>query len=643
VIDAILSGRDALAVMPTGAGKSLCYQIPALLLPGMTIVISPLISLMKDQVQALREAGCNAAFLNSSQSAEEYSETRDRIRRGEVKLLYIAPERLQKAETALSEGVPLVVIDEAHCVSQWGHDFRPGYLQIADFIRGIKPRPVSAAFTATATPPVREDICRLLKLDAPFAVTTGFDRPNLYFEVQKPRHKKAALLEYLEKWKDLSGIVYCATRKAVEEVYEMLLNYGFSATRYHAGLEDGERRENQDDFLYDRRTVIVATNAFGMGINKSNVSFVIHYNMPKNIESYYQEAGRAGRDGSPANCVLLYNGQDVRINEYLITHSEDDEAADPELRAHNLELLRQMTFYAAGNNCLRERLLSYFGEKAPAYCGRCSNCLTEYEEADITLEARKIISCVYRLKQRGRIFGKTMIIDILRGSKNEKIRRFGLDTLSTWGIMAETDQHRLRLMLDFLVEEGCLRLEGDEYPVVALGRAEDVLREERRLFIKLPRERESPQASDQRGILKPSRETSSFKPQPGLKGEGSPLEPQPGLKGEGSPLEPQPGLKGEGSPLDMALFGKLRELRKELAAQEGVPAYIVFSDASLRDMCRKQPVSLVRFAAVHGVGSVKLEKYGEAFTELINNHVTRNKAANTTRRTDNADSTSHKN
>jgi ATP-dependent DNA helicase RecQ len=612
VINAILSGQDVLAVMPTGAGKSICYQIPALLLPGMTVVISPLISLMKDQVQALRESGCKAAFLNSSQTPAEYGETMEQIVHGEIKLLYIAPERLQKMEELLFAGsgpVPLVVIDEAHCVSQWGHDFRPGYLQIAEFVHTMHPRPVTGAFTATATPGVREDIERLLELQTPFSITTGFDRPNLYFEVQKIRDKKAALLECLEARKDSSGIIYCATRKAVEEVYELLRDRGFSVVRYHAGLEDAERRKNQDDFLYDRKSIIVATNAFGMGIDKSNVSFVIHYNMPKNIESYYQEAGRAGRDGAPADCVLLYNGQDVRINEYLITHSEDDAAFDPALRAHNLELLKQMTFYAAGNDCLRRRLVSYFGEEAPLWCGHCSNCLTEFEEIDVTLEARKIISCVYRLKQRGKSFGKTMIIDILRGSKNEKIRRFGLDTLSTWGIMREMGAHRIRAIFDFLVDDGCLIQEGDEYPVVTVGpenreRAEEVLREERRLVMKLPRERKSP---------RPQELAAGFN----LPGAAIPA-------GAGGTRETAEALLS--AAFDNVLFDKLRELRRALAAREGFPAYIVFSDASLRDMCRKQPVSLVQFSAVHGVGSVKMEKYGEAFVELIREYVSHNSA-----------------
>jgi len=494
-IDGILAGRDTLAVMPTGAGKSLCYQIPALLLPGMTIVISPLISLMKDQVNALREAGYPAAYLNSSLNAQEYYQAIGEINSGKVKLLYISPERLQRADIfpdvdESSEAAPLVVVDEAHCVSQWGHDFRTSYLEIAGFIKSIKPRPITAAFTATATPKVRDDIERLLRLKKPVLINTGFDRPNLYFEVQKPRDKKTALLECLKKRKKSSGIVYCATRKAVDELYDMLPRYGFSAAHYHAGLEDEERRKNQDDFLYDRKKIMIATNAFGMGIDKPNVRFVIHFNMPKNIESYYQEAGRAGRDGSPADCILLYSGQDVRINEYLITHNDEDEEPDPELQAHNRELLRQITFYATGNECLRRRLLAYFGEDSPAYCGHCSVCLTGHEDADVSLEARKIISCVCRLKERRRSFGKTMIIDILRGSKNEKIIRSGLEDLSVFGIMAGTDAKKIRAVLDFLIDRGFLVSEGSEYPVVALGRAyEEVLNEQERVVMKMPKGR----------------------------------------------------------------------------------------------------------------------------------------------------------
>ncbi|MCL2127521.1 MAG: HRDC domain-containing protein, partial [Treponema sp.] len=396
-----------------------------------------------------------------------------------------------------------------------------------------------------------------------------------------------------------SGIVYCATRKAVDELYDYLPRYGFSVTRYHAGLEDDLRRRNQDDFIYDRKPVMIATNAFGMGIDKSNVNFVIHYNMPKNIESYYQEAGRAGRDGSPACCTLLYNGQDVHINEYLITHSEDENEADPKLLEHSRELLKQMTFYATGNECLRRRLLGYFGEDAPVYCGNCSVCLTEYEETDITLEARKIISCVYRLKQRNRNFGKTMIIDILRGGKSEKIKRSGLDSLSVWGIMAETDPRRVRAVLDYLIDENFLAGEGDEYPVVVLGRGyEEILREERRLFMKLPGERgkEELKKRDGKGLkLKTPAASVNLLP----------------LANE----EPREAEMPES--FDRALFEKLKELRKEIAAKEGVPAYIVFTDASLRDMCRKRPESLAQFSAVNGVGSVKLEKYGKAFVEAM--------------------------
>jgi ATP-dependent DNA helicase RecQ len=648
VIDAILAGRDVLAVMPTGAGKSLCYQIPALLLPGFTLVISPLISLMKDQVGALREAGVSAAFLNSSLKAGEYTDTIFRAARGEYKILYIAPERLRKgflpgfspgfpdqpAESSPPPEIALVVIDEAHCVSQWGHDFRPSYLEITAFIRQLAVRPIIAAFTATATGRVREDITRVLALNDPCTLTTGFDRSNLYFEVQKPKDRFAALLECLAPRRDKSGIIYCSTRKTVEEVCRALAMRGFGVTRYHAGLDDRERRENQDDFIYDRRPVMVATNAFGMGIDKSNVSFVIHYNMPKNIESYYQEVGRAGRDGEKADCILLYSPQDVRINTFLINNSQDEEGLkDQALVDHNLSLLKEMTFYATTSDCLRSRLLTYFGETGPAYCGNCSNCNTSFEETDVTVPARKIISCVYRLKERGRSFGKTMVINILRGAKSEKIRASRCDTLSTYGIMADTDPHRIRLVLDHLIAEGYLGLEGDEYPVLALQpKYREVFDEEKTIRMMLPDRQmaafdPSQPANDPKGRMPP--EERKKRTEGGRRSE----ERRPaGMREPGTAARQEEGLYGmtdlgcggavirgkeEGDRENEALFVRLKDLRTRLAREAGVPSYIVFSDTSLRDMCRRRPRDTKEFLGVTGVGAVKRERYGDAFLEII--------------------------
>jgi ATP-dependent DNA helicase RecQ len=594
VIDAVLAGRDVLAVMPTGAGKSLCYQVPALMLEGLTLVISPLISLMKDQVKALEEAGIPSAFLNSSLGADEYAQTVSRAAGGHYRILYIAPERLRKGlPPQLAESpdspVSLVVIDEAHCVSQWGHDFRPSYLEITPFILRLKKRPVTAAFTATATAKVKDDIARILALRDPYSVTTGFDRSNLYFEVQKPKDKFGALLECLAERKGKSGIIYCATRKTVDELCRALEARGLGVTRYHAGLGGRERQDNQDDFIYDRKQLIVATNAFGMGIDKSNVSFVIHYNMPKNIESYYQEAGRAGRDGEKADCILLYSGQDVQINKFLIGSSQDEDGVkDQALVEHNLELLKEMTFYAAAGDCLRARLLSYFGETSPAYCGNCSNCNTIFDETDVTLPARKIISCVYRLKERRRAFGKVMAINILRGSRNEKIRASRLDSLSVYGIMADTDPRRIRLIMDHLIEKNYLGLEGDEYPVLTLGTHwQDIVRGQKSVVMMLPGEAAKVQ------------KTGSGEWDGGKE------------KGDEKKTGADDALPDEG------LFLRLKELRTHLSQEAKVPAYIVFSDAALRDMCRKQPRTHSEFLNVTGVGAVKLEKYGEAFMAVI--------------------------
>ena len=462
LIDAILAGQDVFGIMPTGGGKSLCYQIPAMLLPGITFVISPLIALMQDQVTALKEAGIPAAYVNSSLSSEQLRKVFANIRAERYKIVYVAPERLETENflhLASSLCIDLLAVDEAHCISQWGQDFRPSYLKILQFIQNLNRRPVVAAFTATATEAVQKDVVRILELQNPLCVVTGFDRPNLRWEVLRPAKKLPALLRLLREREGQSGIVYCATRKNVEKVCDALRAEGFSATRYHAGLDEAERRRNQEDFVYDRNTVMVATNAFGMGIDKSNVRFVIHYNMPKSLEAYYQEAGRAGRDGEAADCVLLYSAGDVSTARFLIEHGEENDELTPEDQAQvqkqDLLRLNCMTGYCKTEQCLRGYILEYFGQSHPTACGNCGNCLTERETVDVTRQAQMILSCVKRIENRlGYNVGAAMVIHTLRGSKGERIVRLGLDQLSTYGLLRTESQDTVRSYLDGLEQQG---------------------------------------------------------------------------------------------------------------------------------------------------------------------------------------------
>ena len=593
IVDAILEGRDVLAIMPTGAGKSLCYQVPALCIERMTLVVSPLIALMQDQVSALRQAGVQAAALNSMQLPEEARDVFDWVRADACRILYVAPERLERPAflKLMQEHPPaLIAVDEAHCISQWGKDFRPSYSRIASFVDQLPARPPICAFTATATQRVADDIEVQLALSNPLKVRASFDRPNLSFEVRSfagrsQRDKDRALLAIAKKHEGASGIVYCNTRNAVEEVGAYLRASGIDAVCYHGGMSDKARVAAQADFVYDRVPIVVATNAFGMGIDKSNVGFVVHYNMPLDLESYYQEAGRAGRDGSPAECVLLYSPKDVSMAQFLLNAglTESAEIDGPTLRVLREradERLRQMTFYCTTNDCLRGFILRYFGEQAPGYCGTCGNCLTVFEQRDATVAAQKIISCVLRLAQRNRAVGKTTIVGILRGSTSDKMVAQGYDTLSTYGIMDDTPAREVRFILDALIERGLLACSMGDYPVVtATQEGIDFLREGRDFVLKVPKPTKSQKAKER--ALKTQQAFAD-------------------------------------NAVDPELFDALRQLRARLASEAGVPAYVVFPDKTLADMCRRMPSTIPELLEVSGVGQVKAERYGEAFLSAIN-------------------------
>ncbi|MDD5934160.1 MAG: DNA helicase RecQ [Clostridiales bacterium] len=583
LVTSILNGQDTFGIMPTGAGKSICYQVPALLMDGITLVISPLISLMKDQVLSLNQAGIHAAYINSSLTPNQSILALERAKMGQYKIIYVAPERLETAsflEFAQNANISMVTIDEAHCISQWGQDFRPSYLKIVEFIRKLPVRPIISAFTATATAMVKEDIVAILGLNHPNIVVTGFDRKNLYFEVQTPVDKTQVILDYIESHPNMSGIIYCTTRKNVDELYDLLEKHRVLVARYHAGMSMEERRQSQEDFIYDVKPVMVATNAFGMGIDKSNVRYVLHYNMPKNIESYYQEAGRAGRDGENSECILLYSAGDVAVNQYMIEHgTENEELTYDELvtiKERDRERLQMMKNYCVTKNCLREYMLSYFGEFHHEPCGNCSNCLTEYEEEDVTEIARDIIACVMECRQR---FGMNVIIGTLRGLKQAKLTSYGMTEYQSYGKCRDLSEQKLKQIANYLLLEDYLSLSKDKYVLVKLtAKSMKALHMEERLIMKCAKEEPSGTAAKKSSVVRKSDILTS---------------------------------RG------LDLFEELRNVRTEIARKVSLPPYIIFSDKTLVDMCVKLPFTKEEMLVVNGVGENKYDRYGKEFLEQI--------------------------
>ena len=561
----VFDGQNTICVMPTGGGKSMCYQIPALAMEGTTIVVSPLISLMKDQVDALQAAGIPAASINSSLDVYEVREILHEVQMGIIKLLYIAPERLDSEmflDGLQGVKVPLIAVDEAHCISQWGHDFRPSYRLISRMLEIFPDNPTVLALTATATPQVREDICRILDIEEQNTVITGFERANLSFSIIQGQDRERFIRDYVQKNDNEAGIIYAATRKTVDSVYESLIKRGVKAAKYHAGMPDEERRLGQERFLNDEVTVMVATNAFGMGIDKSNIRYVIHYQLPKNMESYYQEAGRAGRDGLPSECIVLYASQDVQTQRFLI-----DQAQDPTRIPGELKKLQGMVDYCHTENCLQQFIVHYFGDGSAAPCGHCGNCVDEREGQDVTEDVQKVLSCVIRMGQK---FGKTMTAQVLTGSRNKKVLDFRFDQLSTYGVLKHMNSKEVSNLIEFMISQELLAVEQGSFPTIFVpdgGR--DVLLGKRRVMRK--------------GAVVTKRIATN---------------------------DP--------------LFEELRTVRKKLADEAGVPPFVIFSDKSLQDMVARKPKDEEAFLEVSGVGANKLEKYGEYFLEAIRMYETVN-------------------
>ncbi|MBO0532200.1 DNA helicase RecQ [Clostridium botulinum] len=564
VIESILKKEDTVAIMPTGAGKSICYQIPALIFEGVTVVISPLISLMKDQVDSLKEVGIEATYINSSLNNLEIEERIFNAREGLYKLIYIATERLESDSFVRSLNnlnIALVAVDEAHCVSQWGHDFRPSYTKISNFIRKLSKRPIVAAFTATATETVRRDILNSLELQNPKVFVTGFDRENLSFSVIKGEDKEKFIFDYLENNMGKVGIIYTSTRKEAESLYNKINKKGYKVGVYHAGLNDEERKKTQEDFSFDNIEIIVATNAFGMGIDKSNVRFVIHHNIPKNMEAYYQEAGRSGRDGEESECILLFSPNDIRLQKYFI----DESFLSPERKNNEYNKLRAMVDYCYTSKCLRSYILEYFGEEPlEEKCNNCSTCNDNREEKDITLEAQKIFSCVYRMKER---FGVNMVADVLRGSKNKKLLSLDLDSLSTYGIMEEFTQKDIVALMNKLIADDYMVTTDDKFPVVRLRpKSYDVLKGKETVAIKVSKIEKKVKA-------------------------------------------------------DNELLDRLKQLRKAISQEESVPPFMIFPDATLKELSEYMPTKEEDLLKIKGIGERKAEVYGERFIKAITQYM----------------------